>query len=68
MKLGILVGTAMLTLAGCSLITPKIGPQVAKAVNRYCQEPLAERRLIRSQVNELTTPNHISVDCAGDPQ
>lgn len=55
-------------LAGCSVIGPKVAPQVAKAVNRYCQEPLSERLVIREQVNTMITPNHAQVTCAGDPQ
>lgn len=57
-----------LGFSGCSLITPKVGPQVAKAVNRYCQEPLAERLVLRAQVNGMITPNQVKVTCAGDPE
>lgn len=56
------------TLTGCSLIVPKVGPQVAKAVNRYCEEPYAERLVLREQVNGMITPNTIKVTCEGDPQ
>lgn len=68
MKSVILVGMATLALSACSIITPKVGPQVAKAVNRYCAEPLEARLLIRSEVNEMTKPNHIRVFCEGDPE
>lgn len=56
------------TLSGCSVFTAKVGPQVAKAVNRYCQEPLSERLLLRGQVNGLITPNAVKVTCANDPE
>jgi hypothetical protein len=59
---------ALVALSGCSLITPKVGPQVAKAVNRYCQEPLEERLVLRAQVNGMITPNQVRVTCEGDPQ
>ncbi len=57
-----------LGFSGCSLITPKVAPQVAKAVNRYCQEPLEERLVLRAQVNGMITPNQVKVTCSGDPQ
>lgn len=59
---------AILLISGCSLVTPKVAPQVAKAVNRYCLEPLAERQLIRAQVNGMITPNTVKVTCEGDPE
>lgn len=57
-----------LSIAGCSLITPKVAPQVAKAVTRYCSEPYQERLVIRQSVNEMTKPNLVKVTCDGDPQ
>ncbi len=68
MKYVILLSMAMLALSGCGVITPTVAPQVAKAVNRYCQEPYEERILIRGQVNGMITPNKVQVTCAGDPQ
>lgn len=59
---------AMLCLSGCTVFNAKVAPEVAKGVNRYCLEPLAERQLIRSQVNGMITPNTIKVTCAGDPE
>jgi hypothetical protein len=55
-------------LSGCSVLTPKVGPQVAKAVNRYCAEPYEARLLIRSEVNTMIKPNNIRVYCEGDPE
>lgn len=57
----------VLFVSGCSLITPQVGPRVAKAVNRYCQEPYATRLLLRDQVNGMITPNQVRVTCVGDP-
>jgi len=68
MKSVILVGMAVVTFAGCSLIAPKVGPEVAKAVNRYCGEPYESRLYLRTEVNQLITPNTIKVTCQGDPQ
>ena len=62
------LGFVAVVLAGCSLITPKVGPQVAKAVNRYCGEPYQERLVIRQSVNDMIKPNTIKVTCEGDPQ
>lgn len=59
---------AVLAVSGCSLLAPKVGPQVAKAVNRYCGEPYQERLTLRTSVNELIQPNTIKVTCEGDPQ
>lgn len=58
----------MVALTGCQVIAPKVGPQVAKAVNKYCAEPYAERQVIRSSVNDQIAPNKVAVTCAGDPQ
>jgi hypothetical protein len=67
MKSVILLVTA-LALSGCALIAPKVGPQVAKAINRYCQEPLSERLVLRESVNSQIAPNSVKVTCSGDPQ
>lgn len=64
----LLAAVLAFSLGGCSLITPKVGPEVAKAVNRYCQEPLESRLLLRGQVNGMITPNTVKVTCEGDPQ
>jgi hypothetical protein len=66
MKFAVIVG--ILFLSGCSIIAPKVGPQVAKAVNRYCVEPYATRSVLRAQVNEMVFPHEIKVTCEGDPQ
>jgi len=66
MKHLILIG-AILALSGCSLIFPKAGPQLAKAVNKYCTTlSQEERRLLRDQVNEAIRPNAACVYCNGD--
>lgn len=57
----------VLILSACTTFTTQVAPQVAKAVKRYCQEPLAERQLIRSQVNGMIAPNTVRVTCEGDP-
>lgn len=64
----LLATVLVFTLSGCSLIQANVGPKVAKAVNRYCQEPLDERVIIRGQVNNLIAPNTIKVTCLNDPQ
>lgn len=58
----------VIALTGCQVIAPKVGPQVAKAVNKYCAEPYVERQVIRSSVNDQIAPNKIAVTCSGDPQ
>lgn len=64
----IIATSVFVVLSGCSLIAPKVGPQVAKAVNRYCEEPYDERGVLRQEVNSLIAPNTIKVTCEGDPQ
>lgn len=56
-----------IALLGCASITGAVAPQVATAVTKYCAEPLAERLVIRSQVNGMIAPATIRVTCAGDP-
>lgn len=68
MKTVILLLVAACVVSGCSLVEPKVAPQIAKGVNRYCQEPYAERQLIRQSVNSQTGGNKITVTCEGDPQ
>lgn len=68
MKVAFIIGMAAVTLAGCSVIAPKVGPEVAKAVNRYCGEPYQTRLVLRTQVNQMITPNTIKVTCEGDPE
>ncbi len=57
----------LMSVTGCETFRANVGPQVAKAVTRYCQEPLAERQVIRTEVNGLIAPNTIRVTCVGDP-
>lgn len=64
----LLLSLVVVALTGCSLIAPKVGPQVAKAVNRYCVESYQTRLLMRSEVNAMIQPNQIKVTCEGDPE
>lgn len=66
MKSMILVG--LLALAGCAALSTKVAPKVANAVSKYCQEPQASRQALRDQINSLTAPNSVQVNCAGDTQ
>lgn len=68
MKYVVLLGMAMLMLSGCSSIYQKVGPQVAKAVTRYCTEPYEARQFLRAQVNGMVQPHEVAVHCAGDPE
>ena len=56
----------LVALSACSVITPKIGPKVAKAVNQYCNEPLAVRLANREMINAMIAPNHIALSCVLD--
>jgi hypothetical protein len=62
MKALVIVAMAFL-VTGCA----QVAPRVAKAVNRYCEEPLSTRLLLRSSVNQMTQPNSVKVHCDGDP-
>lgn len=68
---GISCGFAILLLAlgvnACSTITSRVAPDAAKAINRYCQEPLQERLTLRQTVNGMIAPNKVAISCAGDP-
>lgn len=61
----VVVALAMASV-GCTSIRANVGPKVAKAVNRYCEEPQEARRTLRTEVNGLIAPNSIVVTCAGD--
>lgn len=63
----IVLAVALVAVTGCSAITQKVGPQVAKAVTRYCEEPFDARKVLRTEVNGMIAPNTIRVTCAGDP-
>jgi len=54
-------------ITGCASVTSAVAPQVASAVQKYCATPLAERQVIRAQVNTLISPATIRVTCPGDP-
>lgn len=53
-------------IGGCTTWNTAVAPQVAKAVNRYCMEPRDARMVLRSQVQGMTAPNSIQVNCAVD--
>lgn len=55
-------------LGGCTsqLVTQKIGPSAAKAINEYCLQPQDARMALRQQVNSLVTPNSVQINCSGD--
>lgn len=61
------IGLSLFMSTGCTTLSTQVGPRVAKAVNRYCQEPLSARLLLREQVNTQIAPNSVRVQCAGDP-
>lgn len=56
-----------MAVCGCASLTSAVAPQVASAITKYCAEPLAERLVIRGQVNSMIAPATIKVTCAGDP-
>ena len=64
MKLFTILVALMLT--GCNVFQAKVGPRIAEGVKRYCAEPVEARLLLRSEVNALTAPNSIRVECAAD--
>lgn len=64
MKYMVLVG--LLALVGCAALQTKLAPRVAKAVESYCKEPQEARLALRAQINELTKPNSVQVNCISD--
>lgn len=68
-----LIALFMLSLAftifvGCKTLNTEIAPRAAQAINAYCVNPLADRQLIRAQVNQLIAPNQVKITCQGDPE
>jgi hypothetical protein len=63
-KYMILVG--FIALAGCTILSTRIAPKVAKVVDSYCREPQASRLALRSEINSLTAPNSVQVNCTAD--
>ena len=66
MKALILCLTA-LSLAGCAQFQSKVGPQLAKVANKYCEQSYDARKLVRQEVNTAIAPNQAQVWCNGDP-
>lgn len=63
-----LIAVIMTLLCGCSVISPKVAPQLSKAVHKYCATlSPQERQYVRQQVNEAIKPNEACVYCEGDP-
>lgn len=54
---------------GCAVLGGAVAEKVAKAVDKYCEEPLTYRNLYRNTVNSyLTISGHVvHVHCSGDP-
>lgn len=63
----LIVCLAALPLAGCSVFSEKVGPQLAKVANKYCEQPYDARMLLRNEVNAAIAPNQAKVWCNGDP-
>lgn len=60
------LAAAGVMLSGCSLLAPRLGPQIAKAATRYCEEPQAMRVVLRESINAEIFPNRIELACAAD--
>jgi len=56
-------------LSACNFLETRAVPEVARAVDRYCDEvPHALRLETRKLVNATVKPgNNITINCAGDP-
>lgn len=63
---------AAAVVSGCtsiaaSAISPRVGPELAIAVGRYCADlTQSERELVRSNLNAQLAPHHVAITCAGD--
>lgn len=57
-------------VAGCSIFGEPIAEKVAKAIDRYCEEPYQQRHVYRHSINsQLAAEGHsIVVTCSGDPE
>lgn len=57
----------IILMSACSVALPRIGPEVAKAVNRYCAAVSpGERAVLRAELNAQIAPHAIAVTCDGD--
>lgn len=63
----LVVCMAAFALGGCSIISPKVGPQLAKAAKKYCEQPYELRMALRTEVNGMIAPNQALIWCEGDP-
>lgn len=73
LKLFVLFLTVLVVSAtiaqGCAVLGGAVAEKVAKAVEKYCEEPLSYRELYRNTVNgQLIGTGHVvHVHCSGDP-
>lgn len=60
---------ALSQVPGCAVLGGAVAEKVAKAVDKYCEEPLTYRYVYRNTVNSyLTESGHVvHVHCSGDP-
>lgn len=56
-------------LTGCAALIAPVTENIAKGVERYCEEPYSYRSVYRNTVNaELAGTGHqVHVHCSGDP-
>lgn len=59
------VMVAVVLGSGCSALA-SFQDRIGSAVERYCEQPVAERAAYRDLVNARTAPNRIEVTCAAD--
>lgn len=65
----VIVAVAVTIVQGCAVFAAPIAEQVARAVEKYCQEPLSYREVYRNTVNAqlIATGHLVHVHCDGDP-
>ena len=59
--------TAAVILCGCSLISPKIDQQLQSVAQKYCQQPIETRQVLRQTVNQAIAPAEACIWCPTDP-
>lgn len=68
MKNLILFLLLLFALSACSVFSTKIAPEIAKGVDKYCEEASQAIRAETEKLINLTTKpgNTVSITCSGD--
>ena len=60
----ILLVTLVFVLGGCSTVQEKIKPYADTITDTVCAMTEAEREVLRTEIDQITAPHKIRVECA----